>query len=148
MSAERPQLLAFLLCEDTLDQGGTTTLYRVIDTFNAELGIGNLPEEIASNIAYSIRFTVYVRWGVGAGEFEQTLVLVGPDGEETDQKVIQEFTKPEGFHFETFQFPTTLVVNEGGEYRWRLYLNGEQVAECPFRINITVTPGPGTLTPT
>ena len=49
-------------------------------------------------------------------------------GVETDRKNVQKFTKPEGFHFQNFVFPTNLVVTEGGEYLWRIYLDGEPMA--------------------
>jgi len=141
---EVPQLLAFLLCEDILDQEGVVTLYRVVDTFNISMGVSSLPPEVTSKIGVCIKFEVFVRWGPGAGEFEQYLALVRPGQEEESPTPPQKFSKPEGFNFQQVRYPIEMMAIEEGIYKMRLYLNGEPVAENPFRVNITVTAEPGT----
>ena len=140
---DRPPLLAFLICLDILHQEGVSTLYRVVDTFNAEVGVQGLPDDAAGKIALSVRHVVYVRWGEGGGDFEQRLVLVRPDGKEAEgPHLLQKFSKPEGFHFAQFRIEVNLMVAVEGIYRWRLYLNDEQVAEHPFRVNIAINAQP------
>ena len=142
---ERPQLLAFLVCEDILNQEGVSTLYRVVDTFNVNLeGIG-IPADFQSHFAASINCYVFVRWGPGERAFEQLMVLVDPDGEERDPRLTRTFTKPSGYHFAQFRIRVSMSLNKSGTYAWRLYLNGEKVAEHPFQVNIRVTPEPDGL---
>lgn len=141
-SPERPQLLAFLVCQDILNQEGVSTLYRVVDTFNVDFGVEKLPEGIQEgDFAANISCFLFIRWGPGEGEFEQVVTLVDPDGKEAESPVAtRNFTKPAGYHFAQFRIRATLVLSKSGVYLWRLFLNGEQVAEHPFTVNIRVTP--------
>ena len=135
---EPPKLLAFLMCEDILEQEGVATLYRVIDTINLDMGVGNLPPDIASQMSATFKCQVFVRWGPGEGEFVQRLALLPPDRPETFVGEPLEFQKPDGHHFAQFRYPIGLMLKTEGMYEFRLYLNGEQVAEYPFKVNITV----------
>ena len=140
MNAEteaKPPLLALLICEQALlDEAKSATLVRVIDTFNFAIETRDIPAEQIENMAVMLRCMVFTRWGPGEGEFTEELVLVLPNGEEAPERSRTIFTKPAGFHFHQTRHEITLQVSDSGTYTWRVYLDGQPVAEHPFKVNI------------
>ena len=140
---KKPELLTLLICEQALnDESGVTSLIRVVDTFNFDIETFGGEEEQQSRVAVSLRCTVYTRWGLGEGEFEEGLALVYPDGKEDPQKGLTKFTKPPGFHFQQVRHGVNVALSESGVYAWRVYLDGEFVRDHPFQVNINVSQRP------
>ena len=136
---ERPQLLAFLICENVIMDGDAAIVYRVVDSFNYELRVPGVSEETLGNIPVDLRCYVFTRWGPpGEGEFEEELALINPEGEEV-QRGSMVISLPEGSRFAQVQRNVSVGIRTPGEYRWALYLDGELVADLPFMVRITRT---------
>ena len=113
---------------------------RVLDGFNFGITLldGSSPEKLGDDLRVTVECTVFTRWGPGFGKFEEVLAIVTPDGNEVPEKMISTFVKPEGYHFQQLRHQILLGVNVPGTYRFRLYLDGQVVAEHPFQVNIEI----------
>ena len=136
---QRPQLLAFVLCERVVLDEDIPIIWRVIDTFNFTLVVpDNVAQDVPKNIGVSLQCEVFTRWGPPAeGEFEAELGLILPDGREPEHRQPQKFTMAGEFSFSHVIWKIQAGLSEAGIYAWVLYLEGEEVGRHPFRINIT-----------
>jgi hypothetical protein len=142
----KPTLFAFLICEKVLsEQDKAMSLIRIVDTFNLEVGVtAEITEKDPLSPAVSITFQVFTRWGNGKGEFTEGLMLVRPDGVESTQAVKSPFKLTDERNAHQIVHHVVMTVRDSGVYKLRAYLNGDQVAELPFIVNIkkvVVQPG-------
>ena len=144
MTFERPQLLSFLICENVVMDGHIPILYRIIDTFNFEFMVGEVPQGIElEKFPVTLNCKVFIRWGPpGKGKYTESMALVTPDGQEVSRQD-EEIELQEGFHFAQSVRSVSLSVLSSGQYQWVLYLDNEIIADLPFMVNIqgrTITP--------
>lgn len=137
----RPTLFAFLSCEKVLrEDDGLISMIRVADTFTASIPRGlQLPQDTR----FLVTMTLVTYWGNGRGEFEQRLDLLRPDGKVVPGQP-QSFVLSDIDRFHYFITDMQLAFRHGGEHRIRLHLNGEPVAELPFKarvIEVDLPPG-------
>ena len=139
-----PTLLAMLICEDCpMSEDGVVSLSRVVDTFNAEIvasliqpGEPPLSDEEFKQVAVPIRCWLYTKWGGAAGEFEEKVTIVQPDGTESTETQTVKVTLNEGFNFYQVRHQVNLLMRRPGIYRFRVYLNENIMGEHPFMVNI------------
>ena len=133
---DRPQLLALLICEKTLlDEDKVISLFRIVDTFHIE---AVAPNDDTPAVV-SLNFTVFTRWSGGPGKFIEELVLIDPNGSQRGPRNKSDFTLDGGFHFRQIRHEIHMdLLAESGIYNWQLFLNGERIAEHPFRVNVSL----------
>jgi len=135
---EQPQLLAFVICEKVVFDGEIPIIWRAIDNFSFVLA---LPEgvdpQILDSWAVQLKCEVFTKWGPpGEGEYKAELGLMVPDGNEV-QRNSQTLVMTGGYAFSQIVWSIGLGLVSGGIYQWVLYVDGEEVARHPFRVNIT-----------
>jgi len=133
----KPPLLAFVICEKALlDQDKVASLIRIVDIFTLNVEVAGVSEEELQKVSVGMTCTVFTRWGPGGGDFTEELRIVMPDGTELPGKAQVPFSKPPGFHFQQNWHDVSLGVLESGLYNFRVYLDGDLVAEHPFRVQV------------
>lgn len=145
-AGHEPKLLALLICEEILESPDkVVSLYRLVDTFNFGVDVigesGDVersgivvPGENA-DLGFILNVTVLTKWGPGEGKFLEELRVLAPTGKES-KGLKFEFTKPAGFHMQQINHQVQMPVKDGGNYAFRVYLNGELRGEHPFLVNI------------
>ena len=135
--SQKPTLQVFVICERSdQSQDGVHTLYRVVDRFNLRIEI-NAPEGAdLPPIRVPISYVLFTRFGAGTGHFRTHAELFDPDEKslaKTDENLFW-LTGRETSH--TLIGSISLPVEKGGPHRWVCYLDGEQVGEFIFTVNI------------
>lgn len=144
MVNERPQLFAFVICENVVMDGDIPILYRLVDTFNFEFTTSGVPEGTFEKFPVGLRCKIFIRWGPpGKGKYTESLALITPEGNEVNRQD-EDMVIQEGFHFTQRVQDVSLSLVNPGLYKWALYLDNEKIAELPFMVNITRAPMPST----
>jgi hypothetical protein len=92
-----------------------------------------------AHIQFPLSYVLFTRFGAGMGHFRTHSDLFDPDGESiatTDEQMFW-LSKRDASH--TFVGHITMPVEKNGPYRWVCYLDGEQVGEYVFTVNIEKT---------
>lgn len=135
---EKPQLLAFLICERVVVDEGIATVWRIIDSFNFIVNLPEtVPKEVRDKMNVQLRCEVFTRWGPPFdGDYEAELGLNLPDGQEVN-RTPQTFNRTGEYGFAQVTWDIVLGLATTGTYNWVLYLDGAEIARHPFRVNIT-----------
>lgn len=133
----QPNLFAFLMCEKIVMDGETPILWRVADSFSYELRLPEtVPQDVQEKLNVALTAHLFTRWGPpGEGDFEESLGLITPNGEEVTRDEPRVFTLAGGAFHQTVR-EIQLEVRTPGIYNWVLYLDGKEFARLPFRVNI------------
>lgn len=130
---DRPQLFAFLICENVVMDGEIPILYRVFDTFNFEF-VGNVPR-MEGNPPVQLVCKIFTKWGPpGKGTYSQGVALMTPDGQEVSRQTIE--VEVGEFRSAQSVVDVFLTIKTPGTYKWALYLDEEKIADHPFIVNI------------
>ena len=135
---QKPQLLAFLICEKVVLDEEIPIIWRVIDTFNFVLALPEtIAQEVREQLNVQLRCEVFTRWGPeGEGEHKIELALKVPNGKEVSRDS-QTFQMAGEHGFVQVMWNIELGLATEGMYNWVLYLDGDEVARHPFKVNIT-----------
>ncbi len=141
----RPTLQAFVLCErvDTA-QDGVPSLYRIFDRFNIRLEVQAPPGTQLPEIQVPMNYVLFARFGAGVGRWRASFQLFDPDGQETGTTGDNWFWLVSRETAHNIVVTISMPATKNGPHRWVAYLNGEQVGEFIFVVDLQRgTAGPG-----
>lgn len=143
MQSDGPILYAALLCQRVYqDEDGVSTLFRVVDIFNSEVGsIQENSQEISPKVAAEVECILFTKWGGPASEYTERITLMNTQRKERDLNTEGvTFKLNGGHHFQQIRHGMHLRVSESGLYAFRVYLNDQHFIDVPFQVNIRVSP--------
>lgn len=140
-----PSLLAFLMCErvDTAPDG-VQSLVRVFDRtiLNVEVqgppGVP-VPDEVIQRLSAPFEFTLFAKWGNGVGHFRQWVEIVPPQPEAEPMRTPEtSFWLQSRTSSHNTMGRIRMNIRQAGRYLLRMFLDGEQVAESVWVVEINL----------